>query len=1002
MEEIIKILLVEDDEVDRMAVRRAFKSAGVKVDITAVGECQSALAQLTEGTTSHHPQSFECVLLDYRLPDGDGLTLVREVRGSGSKVPLVVLTGQGDEETAVELMKAGATDYLPKSKLSPETLSRSVRNAVRIYRAEREAMLAQQQLRESEERYRLVLEGSNDGIWDWDINTHEIYCNDRLYEIIGLSAEQVKVTYDLLCQLLHPDDRQKVSQAVAKHLEDRIELDVEFRLLHASKEYRNCIARGKAWRDERGRPFRMSGIVSDITERKRAEESQRFLAEASAILSASLDYDKTLGQLAKLAVPFLADLCIVDIIENAVVRRMGIARREPRCDSEALATQGVSEGASALLSAVERTVEAAQHKSERVAGQDDVGRDQSRVQYLQNLYQSEHDGRNPIMEVLRTGVAKLVPEVADAQKVENWGLEIEDELKEEQGLSEVASSPSSNPIDFKSYIIVPLLVRERTLGAISLVSIQSERRYSPTDLALAEELARRAALSIENGQLYRETQETSENLRQAILILGEQQQQLRILQQLTNLLNQRLTDLPGLLREMVRAVANTIPGAQFCFIILNNSECDGLVLTVTAGSGAEKLRFNNNFSLKDGLLSKVFATGEAQLFQGSHCESLQLEEVPAAIYAVAINATALRSTNESVKSRRLGVLVIGNWDDENAFDEEDRNLLVAVGEQAAIAIDNARMIKALEEQEERLEAQNEVLAQQNQELEHQRQQLQLNNLQLLEAARLKSQFLATMSHELRTPMNAVIGFSQLLLRQRQHPLMPQQVDMIGRILNNAKHLLALINEILDLSKIESGRLELKLEAFNLVAFVQSICEEIRPLADEKNLGLHLCANLQNTNAINDSTRLRQILVNLLSNGIKFTQSGSVQVDIKEISPDRLAIAVKDTGIGIAKDELDHIFEEFRQIDQTTTRKYAGTGLGLAITKSLVDLMRGTITVESQPGQGSTFRIELPRVVKSPDPSSHQLANVPSQLENFPDHSRLTPAPQKSRSGRWLY
>ncbi|HEY9666756.1 MAG TPA: ATP-binding protein [Coleofasciculaceae cyanobacterium] len=1000
MEEIIKILLVEDDEVDRMAVRRAFKSAGVKVDITAVGECQSALAQLTEGTAPQYQQGFECVLLDYRLPDGDGLTLVREVRGAGSKVPLVVLTGQGDEETAVELMKAGATDYLPKSKLSPETLSRSVRNAVRIYRAEREAMLAQKQLRESEERYRLVLEGSNDGIWDWDIKTHEIYCNDRLYEIIGWSADQVKVTYDLLCQLLHPDDRQKVSQAVAKHLDDRIELDIEFRLLHASKEYRNCIARGKAWRDERGRPFRMSGILSDITERKRAEESQRFLAEASAILSASLDYEKTLGQLAKLAVPFLADLCIVDIVENAVVRRMGIARRKSRRDSEALATQG----ASSLLLTIDRTIEAAQHKSERVAGQEEGGRDsdRGRVQYLQHIYQSEHDGQNPIMEVLRTGVTKLVPEVADAQKVENWGLEIEDELREDEELSEISSSPISNPMDFKSYIIVPLLVRERTLGAISLVSIQSERRYSPTDLALAEELARRAALSIENGQLYRETQETSENLRQAILILGEQQQQLRILQQLTNLLNQRLTDLPGLLREMVRAVANTIPGAQFCFIILNNSECDGLVLTVTAGSGAEKLRLDNAFSLKNGLLSKVFATGEAQLFQGSHCESLQLEEVPAAIYAVAINATALRSTNESVKSRRLGVLAIGNWDDENAFDEEDRNLLVAVGEQAAIAIDNARMIKALEEQEERLEAQNEVLAQQNQELEHQRQQLQLNNLQLLEAARLKSQFLATMSHELRTPMNAVIGFSQLLLRQRQHPLMPQQVDMIGRILNNAKHLLALINEILDLSKIESGRLELKLEAFNLVTFVQSICEEIRPLADEKNLGLHLCANVQNTNAINDSTRLRQILVNLLSNGIKFTQRGSVQVDIKEISLDRLVITVKDTGIGIAKDELDHIFEEFRQIDQTTTRKYAGTGLGLAITKSLVDLMQGTITVESQPGQGSTFRIELPRAVKSPDPSSHQLANVSSQLEKFPDQSRLTPTPQKSRSGQWLY
>jgi two-component system sensor histidine kinase BarA len=178
------------------------------------------------------------------------------------------------------------------------------------------------------------LEGSNDGIWDWDIVTHEIYCNDRLYEITGLSAAEVSASYDLFCQLLHPEDRFRISQAVAAHLQDNVELDVEFRLLHTSGEYRYCIARGKAWRDAHGRPFRMSGIVSDITERKRAEESLRFLAEASAILSASLDYEKTLESLAKLAVPFLADLCIVDIVENGTVRRMGVAHADPKREEQ--------------------------------------------------------------------------------------------------------------------------------------------------------------------------------------------------------------------------------------------------------------------------------------------------------------------------------------------------------------------------------------------------------------------------------------------------------------------------------------------------------------------------------------------------------------------------------------------------------------------------------------------------------------------------------------------
>lgn len=954
MEEIIKILLVEDDEVDCMAVNRALKTAGVAVEIVVAVDCQSAMEAILPrsyssfgdgsstlresaapnrretllGTVQANPEpnerTFECVLLDYRLPDGDGLALVQRLRGSGIKIPLIVLTGQGDEELAVALMKAGASDYLSKSRLSGETLSRSLVNAVRIYRAEREVALATERLRESEERYRLVVEGSNDGIWDWDIDTHEIYCNDRLYEITGLSAAHVKPTYNLFCQLLHPDDRFRVSQAVAAHLQDNVELNIDFRLLHTCGEYRYCIARGKAWRDVQGRPFRMSGIISDITERKRAEESMRFLAEASALLSASLDYEKTLESLAKLAVPFLADLCIVDIVESGTVRRMGVAHADPAREEQ--------------------------------------------VRQLKYHYPPNLNGLHPAMRVLRTGVAELKPEITDEELVSaTWDAEHLQVVRE---------------MGFKSYVIVPLLVRGRTLGAISLVSTQQGRRYGAADLALAEELARRAVLSIENGQLYREAQEASENLRQAIVILGEQQQQLRTLQQLTNLLNQRLTDLPGLLREMVKALCQAIPGAQFCFIVLNNPQCNRLLLTVTAGVGAEKLELDDAFSPDNGFLSQVFLTGQSQLIQASdrtlaseHTDTSDGNapswgEVPAAIYAVAI---------ESVQSGRLGVLAIGNWDDSTAFDEEDRNLLVAVGEQAAIAIDNARMIKALEEQETRLEEQNERLETQNQELEIQRQQLQLQNLQLLEAARLKSQFLATMSHELRTPMNAIIGFSQLLLRQRPDPLSLRQVDMLERILNNGKHLLALINEILDLSKIEAGRLELQLESLDLEVLVNSTVNELRSLAQEKHLELTCHSCLENPNVVNDSVRLRQILVNLLSNAIKFTEKGSVQVDVKEISPNQVQIAVKDTGIGIAQNELEHIFEEFRQVDQALTKKYPGTGLGLAISKSLVDLMQGMITVESQLGQGSTFYVTLPRQVKTAASSFHLRTNLPTHL-----------------------
>ena len=241
--------------------------------------------------------------------------------------------------------------------------------------------------------------------------------------------------------------------------------------------------------------------------------------------------------------------------------------------------------------------------------------------------------------------------------------------------------------------------------------------------------------------------------------------------------------------------------------------------------------------------------------------------------------------------------------------------------------------------------------------------MQLQNLQLQEATRLKSQFLAVMSHELRTPMNAILGFSQVLLRSSQQ-LAPQQENMVTRIFNSGKHLLTLIDELLSFSKIEAGVLELKLAELNLAELVTATVEELRSLADQKNLALQTNLVLTNPLVINDSTRLRQVLVNLIANAIKFTESGGVWVEVRELSVDRIAIAVRDTGIGIAEADMEHIFEDFWQLDQTISRQHSGTGLGLGITQRLVGMMQGGVAVESEVGQGSTFRVELPREVRT--------------------------------------
>ncbi|MBD2450467.1 response regulator [Nostoc sp. FACHB-152] len=295
---------------------------------------------------------------------------------------------------------------------------------------------------------------------------------------------------------------------------------------------------------------------------------------------------------------------------------------------------------------------------------------------------------------------------------------------------------------------------------------------------------------------------------------------------------------------------------------------------------------------------------------------------------------------------------------------------------------------------QQLKESNEQLIRKNQELERQRQQIQLQNLKLLEASRLKSQFLATMSHELRTPMNAIIGFSQILLRPKFGQLTDQQKDMVERILNNGKHLLMLLNEVLDFSKLEAGRLELKAELFDLTTVVNATVAEMHSLAESKQLSLAVEVDLQNPWIFNDSMRLRQILVNLLSNAIKFTETGGVWVEVKELPESMIAIAVRDTGIGIAPKDSKHIFEAFRQVDQSITRKYPGTGLGLAIIDSLVRMMNGTIFLESQLGVGSLFKIEIPRHISLKKGAGEVPAlNMDGENIFFSAHNPHHPAPQ---------
>jgi PAS domain S-box-containing protein len=238
-------------------------------------------------------------------------------------------------------------------------------------------------------------------------------------------------------------------------------------------------------------------------------------------------------------------------------------------------------------------------------------------------------------------------------------------------------------------------------------------------------------------------------------------------------------------------------------------------------------------------------------------------------------------------------------------------------------------------------------------------ELKLAMIEAQEADQLKSAFLASMSHELHTPLNSIIGFSGLLLQGIVGPLNDEQQKQLGMVQNSARHLLSLINEVLDLSKIEAGQLEVARETFHAKEAIEKVIQTVGPLADKKNLLLKTAVAPEVREITSDRKRLEQILINLVNNAVKFTEKGTIRLDCR-IEENRLVMQVTDTGIGIEPQDMDKIFRAFQQLDSGLARRYEGTGLGLSICRKLTQLLNGDLRAESSgPGQGSTFTVSLP-------------------------------------------
>jgi signal transduction histidine kinase/putative methionine-R-sulfoxide reductase with GAF domain len=473
------------------------------------------------------------------------------------------------------------------------------------------------------------------------------------------------------------------------------------------------------------------------------------------------------------------------------------------------------------------------------------------------------------------------------------------------------SRAMSHKTGVRTVLAVPLLRENDALGAI-LLRRKQVRPFSPQQIALLETFAHQAAIAIENVRLFNETKEA----------LEKQTATAEILRVISN----TPTDVQPVFDAIVRNAVELCDSAY-----ANVFRYDGELLHYITSHGwpPERLReLQNSFpSAPD----RSNAAGRAIL----GCKPVHIQDrssdpeynpalARALVYRRILAVPLLR------EGKPVGAITVG-WGPPGPINPRHEDLLRTFADQAVIAIENVRLFQEIQEKSAQLEVAN----------KH------------------KSEFLANMSHELRTPLNAIIGFSEVLSEKMFGELNEKQADYMKDIHESGKHLLSLINDILDLSKIEAGRMELDLASFHLPTAISNAMTLVRERAQRHGikLGLDVDARLGDFNA--DERKVKQILLNLLSNAVKFTPEGG-RVDVSaKMDTDKVAIAVRDTGVGIAPEDQAALFEEFKQVGKDSTRKAEGTGLGLALTKRFVELHGGEIRVDSAPGKGSTFTVTLP-------------------------------------------
>ncbi|MEH2376547.1 PAS domain S-box protein [Nostoc sp.] len=734
-------------------------------------------------------------------------------------------------------------------------------------------------LQESEERFRAMFNQAAVGISLVALDGQFLQINPALCEITGYSYEElIQMNFQ---EITHPDDLEldweNAGRVFAKEISG-YSLEKRYIRKDGSIVWVNLTISG-VW-DANGLPKYALGIIEDISERKRVETTQNFLVEASTLLAASLDYEITLESVAKIAVPTLADWCIVDVFrEDWSSKQIAIAIADPT-----------------KLNTLEE---------------------------IRRRYPPKTRAKK-LVQQLQLGISIFYPELSDSHLVQM--------AKNEEHLQLLRS------LGIRSLMVIPVRSRGQLFGAISFFTAESARHYKQTDLALAEDIARRAATAIDNARLY---QETEISVNRTVL-----------LQRITAALSEALT--PEQVADVVVNQGIAALSATAGSVVLLTEGGTTLKVVQAIGYPQSFIDAWANFPITaPNQIAETVRTRAPIFLENLAAMTAKYPKLADRMALTGNNAWA--SIPLIAEGKVIGALGL-SFATVQIFNEEYRGFILTLGQQCGQAIARAQLYEA----EKTARAQAET------------------------ANRIKDEFLAVLSHELRTPLNPILGWAKLLRTRKFDEA--TRIRALETIERNAKLQTQLIGDLLDVSRILQGKVRLNLYAVDLKVAIAAALETVRLAAEAKSIEIKTVLSHDIGKVLGDGDRLQQVMWNLLSNAVKFTPTdGLVEVRLEQLGLDA-QIQVIDTGKGINPEFLPYVFDYFRQADAKTTRVFGGLGLGLAIVRHLVELHGGTVQAESLgEGQGATFTVRLPLLknselrVSSSEPSQPELTTEDTLL-----------------------